>query len=162
MWVIVEAITFGLNPIVLTCVMNQSRGHQFLSNALTITIAFIMNMKVKFLQVSSGPKIFEQFESKILLFHKNMQLEIMKVIISFLEFLKSFDTRRVHHMMGIMLNPHFKLLPIMEILVEHGNAIQLASKSNVKVVIPLLMVCFDQLNPIANAYATIVYSVLWD
>jgi len=67
----------------------------------------------------------------------------MKVIISFLEFLKSFDTWHVHHMMGIMLNPHFKLLPIMEILVEHGNAIQLASKSNVKVVIPLLMVCFD-------------------
>jgi hypothetical protein len=27
MWVIVEAITYMLNPIVSTCVMNQSRGH---------------------------------------------------------------------------------------------------------------------------------------
>jgi hypothetical protein len=46
-------------------------------------------------------------------------------------------------MMAIMLNPHFKLLAIVENLVGHGNAIQLASKSNVKVVIPLLMACFD-------------------
>ncbi len=27
MWVIVEAITYMLNPILSTCVMNQSRGH---------------------------------------------------------------------------------------------------------------------------------------
>jgi hypothetical protein len=46
-------------------------------------------------------------------------------------------------MMAIMLNPHFKLLPIVENLVGHGNAIQPASKNNVKVVIPLLIACFD-------------------
>jgi hypothetical protein len=67
----------------------------------------------------------------------------MNVIITFLEFLKFFDTQRVQHMMAIMLNPHFKLLPIVENLVGHGNAIQPTSKSNVKVVIPLLMACFD-------------------
>jgi hypothetical protein len=27
MWVIAKAITYMLNPIVSTCVMNQSRGH---------------------------------------------------------------------------------------------------------------------------------------
>jgi hypothetical protein len=46
-------------------------------------------------------------------------------------------------MMAIMLNPHFKLLPIVENLVGYGNAMQLAFKSNVKVDIPLLMACFD-------------------
>ncbi len=65
------------------------------------------------------------------------------MIISFLEFLKSFDTWCVQHMMAIMLNPHFKLLPIVENLVGHGNAIQLTSKSNVKVFIPILMAHFD-------------------
>jgi hypothetical protein len=38
-----------LNPIVSTCVMNQSKGHWLLSNALTITISLIMNMEVKLL-----------------------------------------------------------------------------------------------------------------
>jgi hypothetical protein len=39
-----------------------------------------------------------------------------------------------------------------ENLVGHGIAIWLVSKYDVKVVIPLLMMCFDWLNFIVNAY----------
>jgi hypothetical protein len=38
-WVVVEVITSCLNPIVSTCVMNQSKGHWLFSNTLTTTIA---------------------------------------------------------------------------------------------------------------------------
>ncbi len=51
-----------------------------------------------------------------------------------------------------MLDPHFKALHIVESLVGYENAIKLASKYDAKVVIPLLMVCFQQLNP--NIVAT--------
>jgi len=57
-----------------------------------------------------------------------------------LEFLRSFDARQTHNKMAIMLDPHFKALHIMENLVGRGDAIRLASKYDVKVVVPLLMV----------------------
>jgi hypothetical protein len=47
--------------------------------------------------------------------------------------------------MGIMFDLCFKSPHVMENLVGHENAIWLASKYDVKVVIPLLMVCFDLL-----------------
>jgi hypothetical protein len=50
-------------------------------------------------------------------------------------------------MMAIMLDPHFKALWIVEGLVGCGNVIRLTSKYDAKVVIPLLMVCFEWLNP---------------
>jgi hypothetical protein len=51
MWVIVEAITYMLNPIVLACVMNQSKGwgHWLLLDALTIAITFTMEMEIALL-----------------------------------------------------------------------------------------------------------------
>jgi hypothetical protein len=45
-WVIIEAITFILNHVVSTYVMNKSRGHWLLSNALTTPITFTMEMEV--------------------------------------------------------------------------------------------------------------------
>jgi hypothetical protein len=40
-----------------------------------------------------------------------------------------------------------------------GDVIRLASEYDVKVVIPLLMVCFDKLNPITNTYVVVVVDV---
>jgi hypothetical protein len=50
-------------------------------------------------------------------------------------------------MMAIMLDPHFQALHTVKCLVGHGNVIRLASKYDVKIVIPLLMLCFEWLNP---------------
>jgi hypothetical protein len=41
------------------------------------------------------------------------------------------------------MDPCFKALRIVENLVECKNAIKLASKYDAKIVIPLLMVCFE-------------------
>jgi hypothetical protein len=64
-WIVVEVTTSCLNSIVSTCVMNQSKGHWLLSDALT-TIALIINMEAALLPLSSGLKISESFESEIL------------------------------------------------------------------------------------------------
>jgi hypothetical protein len=88
-----------------------------------------------------------------------MQLEVTKVITHFLDFLKSFDAKEAHNMMVIMLDPHFKALSIVEGLVGCRNAIKLASKYDAKVVIPLLMVCFEWLNPSGITIITIVDDV---
>ncbi len=72
MWAIVEVVTFALNPVISTCVLNQFEGHWLLSNALAIIVILIMNMEVKLLQLSNLSEVLDLFEVKILLLHKNM------------------------------------------------------------------------------------------
>ncbi len=55
-----------------------------------------------------------------------------------------------------MLDPHFKFLQIMENYLGCGEAICLASQYDVKTIIPLLMICFDQLNPTSQGCGTII------
>ncbi len=62
MWAIVEAITFILNLIVFACVMNQSRGHWLLSDALTMAITFTMEMEAQLLELFVGLKISYLFD----------------------------------------------------------------------------------------------------
>ncbi len=69
----------------------------------------------------------------------------------FLLFFKTFDPHNVHNMITIMLDPHFKSLRIIENYVGHGATILLAFKFDAKVMTPLLMACFDQLNPTSLA-----------
>jgi hypothetical protein len=71
-WGVAEAITSTLNLVVLPYVMNQSRGHWLLTNALTKTITSIMDMEIMLLQLFNGLEIFKLFEVEIILLHKNM------------------------------------------------------------------------------------------
>ncbi len=60
-------------------------------------------------------------------------------------------------MMAIVLDLHFKSLCVLENLLGGGNAIQLAIEYDAKIVIPLFMVCFEQLNPTTiNAFTDAV------
>ncbi len=61
----------------------------------------------------------------------------------------------------IMLDPRFKALLIMANLVGHENAIRLAFEYDVKVVVPLLTICFDRLNPVASTFAIVAINVTW-
>jgi len=47
-WEAIEAITNVVNHVATTCVMNWSRGHWLLSNALMTPIALIVYMEAKF------------------------------------------------------------------------------------------------------------------
>jgi hypothetical protein len=85
-----------------------------------------MDMEVEHVWLSSGLEIFNPYEAKIFRLHIYMWHEVIKVIKSFLEFLKSFDAYHVYNMLAIRLNPCLKALCVVENLVGHGNAIRLA------------------------------------
>jgi hypothetical protein len=55
----------------------------------------------------------------------------------------AFDYRQAHNMLALMLDPCYKSLRVVEKHVGCGNAIHLASKYDLKGVIPLLMTNFD-------------------
>jgi hypothetical protein len=47
MWDVAKVVTFTLNPMVITSVMNQSHGHSLLLDVLTTTITQIVNLQSK-------------------------------------------------------------------------------------------------------------------
>jgi hypothetical protein len=63
-------------------------------------------------------------------------------------------------MMAIMFDPCFKALHIAENLVGRRNAFQLAYEYDVKVVVPLLMVCLDLLNPDVGTFVIATIDVI--
>jgi hypothetical protein len=72
----------------------------------------------------------------------------------FMEFLKAFDFHQIHNMLALMLYPRFKSLQVMKSFVGHNNAIHLTIEYDVKDVISLLMIFFDQLNPTIEVIVT--------
>ncbi len=92
----------------------------------------------KVFQVLNGTKALNPFDSKLLLFPKNMQKEVVKVLQPFFQFIFVFYSDQVHNMFVIMLDLRFKSLQVVEILVGRGNAIQLISKYDLKAIIPFL------------------------
>jgi hypothetical protein len=121
-WAIDEVITSTLNPVVLACVMNYSKGHWLLLDALT---TIITHGHGSYATTTSSNKfeIFDPFDVEIFFLHNNMWLDVIRIIKPLMEFLKSFDAQYVHNMMTIMLDPHFKVSHIMEYLVGSGNVI---------------------------------------
>jgi hypothetical protein len=57
---------------------------------VTTTIALTMNMEVTLLPLFGGPEIYDTFESEILVLHRNMHLEVIKVIKPFFVVSKNF------------------------------------------------------------------------
>ncbi len=80
-----------------------------------------MDMEVVLLQLFNGLEVFNLFEAKIFFLHKNMWMEMIKIIKPFLEFLRSFDAQHAHNMMAIMLDPHFKALRIVKTWWDMGR-----------------------------------------
>ncbi len=71
-WAIAKAIISCLNFIVNACVMNQSKGHWLLSDALTTIVNISFNIKVKVVGFDEGFKILNEFDSKLLTLQKDM------------------------------------------------------------------------------------------
>jgi hypothetical protein len=118
-----------------------------------------METKVALLELSIKLEIFHLFEANIRFLHKNMWLEVIKVIKPF--FLKVFWCEASSQHDGYHVGSILKALRIVENLDGHKNVIWLASKYDVKVVVPLFMVCFDQLNPIVSTSTIASVDVAW-
>jgi len=54
-------------------VMNQSRGHWFLSNALTIVVNISPNMEIKFVGLGDGSKFLNEFDLELFTLQKKKQ-----------------------------------------------------------------------------------------
>lgn len=98
--------------------------------------------------------VLNPFDYEVLLFPKNMWVQVVKVIKPCFYFLIVYDLHQVHNMLAFMLDPYFKSLQVFKIYVGQGNVIHLVIEYDAKLIIPLLMIIFDVLNPIVQAFTT--------
>ncbi len=98
--------------------------------------------------------VLDQFDVKVFIFQKNMQAQIDKVIKLCLYFLIAYESHQVHNMFALMFDPCFKSLWVLKNYVGRGNVIHLVIEYDAKVIIPLMIIIFDVLNPINQASAT--------
>ncbi len=112
-------------------------------------------MEVKVVVLGDGFEILDEFDSKFLILQKNIWQKIIKVIKLFFLFLKAFDPQNVHNMFVIMLDPYVKSLQDVKNYVAHGEVICFSFEYDGKIMIPLLITCFDWLTPISQACAII-------
>jgi hypothetical protein len=54
-----------------------------------------------------------QFDAKLFLLASKLELEVIHVVTLFLDCLHSFDPKKVHMMLALMLDPRFKDLSIL-------------------------------------------------
>jgi hypothetical protein len=85
--------------IVLTCAMKSTKGPFIVVKCFDKTTILLMNMEVELLEFFSKTEISNPFEVDIFLLHRNMWLEVMKVIKPLWGFLRSFNEQLVHNMM---------------------------------------------------------------
>jgi hypothetical protein len=113
--------------------LNQSRGHWLLFDALVTTINLILAMEFQPNPSIDGSETCDQFDVEFHMLNKNMWQEVVKVTRPFLQFLKVFDSCHVHNMLALMLDPRYKSLQVFENCVGCGNAIHIACEYDMKV-----------------------------
>jgi hypothetical protein len=110
-WHIFKTIVDSLSPIVATCVLNQSRSHWLLFDALHSTITMCLKFKEEITNPSTLVSWIDD-DSKITfelsLFASNIRRVICGVVDSFVSFLKKNGKKKAHNMLSLMLDPIFK------------------------------------------------------
>ncbi len=77
-WVVAKAIISYLNFIMITCMMNQSRGHWLLSNALTIIVNISFKVEVEAMGLGDRFEIIEIFDLELFFIQKTRGKKLLR------------------------------------------------------------------------------------
>ncbi|KAJ7552447.1 hypothetical protein O6H91_06G055400 [Diphasiastrum complanatum] len=160
-WAIAGAVSSTLIPVVKRCVLNQTRGYWLLSDALVAALKLCMQMGQAsyIIHNSMVADCNGDFDAELELLNAHMKNEMVGVLEPFLSCLVSFSARKAHNILALMLDPHFKGLSLVRDYVGRDAAIQIVGEYDVKVLIPLLVTCFNRLNPRAQTTQPLEHDV---
>jgi hypothetical protein len=94
------------DPIVITCILNQSKGHWLLSDALHATISMSIKLKEEISHFVLGTLMKNDLRMDIDWLGTlivNMKKVVCGVIDFFLSILTKYDERKTHNMLSLML-----------------------------------------------------------
>jgi hypothetical protein len=104
-----QIIIYYHGPVISTCILNQSRDHWLLTNALNFVISISSNFKNEI--TISFDSIMDEDASHIVLEITCLAFNIKKEVIRFLDyfifFLRKYE-EKTHNMFSLILDPRFK------------------------------------------------------
>ncbi len=81
-----------MNHVVTACVMKQLQVHWLLSNVFNTCINLTLTLEVEVGQVIDVFDVLDAFHVELFIFQDNIQVEVIKVIKPFLQFLQAYDS----------------------------------------------------------------------
>ncbi|KAJ7538060.1 hypothetical protein O6H91_11G033100 [Diphasiastrum complanatum] len=158
-WAIAGAVSSTLIPVAKQCVLNQTRGYWLLSDALVAALKLCIQMGQARYKIHNSmvANCNGDFDAELELLNARMK-DVVGVLEPFLSCLVSFSARKAHNI-ALMLDPRFKGLSLVRDYVGRDAAIQIVGEYDVKVLIPLLVTCFNRLNPGAQTTQPLEHDV---
>jgi hypothetical protein len=81
-----------------------------------------------------------------------MMAKVQVVLVPFLAFKSSYNANKVHNMLALVLDSHFKFVDVVKVFVRWEKMIQIIVEYDNKTLLPLLVVSFHFLNPTTNGF----------
>jgi hypothetical protein len=139
--------------VVTTYVLNQSKSHWLLSNALHFAII----MCLKFKEEITNPFVLVNLinddygiDFELFLFTSNIRKEVCGVFYSFLSFLGNFEERKAHNMLSLMVDPRFKSFRLIYFFVGRKEGVSIVVEYDRRTLYPMLLRCYHHLHPMTK------------
>jgi hypothetical protein len=87
---------------------------------------------------------------ELLCLASNIKKEIIKVLDSFLSFLKKYEKRKAHDMLSLMLDPRFKTLHLVSSIIGHEQGKAIVEEYDKKSLFSMLLKCYYHLHPLVE------------
>ncbi len=148
-WHDYQIIVDCLSPIVTTCVLNQSKGHWLLNDALHSTISMSLKLNEKLENAPCFQILMEEDSSvalELICLASNIRKEACAVLDSFLSFLKKFDEKKTHHMLALMLDLWFWSLCLMYFFISRDQGEVIVEQYDIMSLYVMLMKCYYHLD----------------
>ncbi len=152
-WHIFQIIVDVLSSIVSACVLNRSRGHWLLFDALNVIITMSLKLKEEYkislnlLDLIDDDSIVAQ---ELWLLASNIKREVCGVLDGFLSFSKMCEENKTHNMLSLMLNLRFKSLRLVSFLIGQKRAISIVEEYDQRSLFPMLLRCYHILHLMAE------------
>jgi hypothetical protein len=141
------------------CILNQSRGHWLLNDALHSTISMSLKLKKEHQIVLSFESLMEEdstIANELALLVFNIRKEVCGVLDSFLSFLTKYKNKKTHNMISLMLDLRFKNLQIIFSFVGWEQIVSLVQAYDRKSLYPMLVKCYEHLHPLIRSNTNLV------
>jgi hypothetical protein len=147
-WHICHIIVDSLGHVVSTCILNQSRGHWLLNDALKFSISMSLKFRDE-IDLATFDNLMGKYGNvacELSCLTSNIKKEIIQVLDSFLSFLKKYEKRKARNMLSLLLDPRFFKFHLMSPLIGHEQGKAIVEEYDKKSLFPMLLKCYYHLH----------------
>jgi len=127
---------------VVACVLNQSKSHWLLSNALQSTTIMHLKFKEKIINPSTLVSLIDDdfgIAFELSLFTSNIRRKVCVVLDSFLSYFKKIEKKKVHNILYLMIDSKFKSPCLVFSFVGQEEDINIVDENDRRTLYPMFL-----------------------